>query len=190
VTAENHVHGATATGVRSEYHFHFVPTRQDYVALVRDVPMLRAGRAVAWTVLVLLALLVLARFFVVDAEGDPVGDPDVLAALVALGTPTALFLLGYARLSAHVGWRKPQSREPVHAVLDADGFSHVSPSGSQSMVWGVASRARETSEAYYVDVPSGLASMVYWLPKRAVPVGEQAAVRAQIQAQVPRYRIR
>lgn len=52
------------------------------------------------------------------------------------------------------------------------------------------SQARETAEAYYVYVPSGLASLVFWLPKRAVPVNEQTRVRAQIQAHVRRYRIR
>jgi hypothetical protein len=188
VTAQEHADSATDIGVRSEYGF--VPTRADYVALLRTSPVVRVGKALAWFLLAMLALLVLARFFVVDAEGRPVGDPEVVAALMALGTPPALFMLAYAQLGAYAGWRKPQNREPVHAVLDADGFSHAGPSGRQFMVWGVASRARETAYAYYVYVPSGVASMVYWLPKRAVPVGEQAAVRAQIQAHVPRYRIR
>ncbi|WP_129787756.1 YcxB family protein [Promicromonospora panici] len=87
-------------------------------------------------------------------------------------------------------WRKPANREPVRAVLDADGFSHTGPSGARPFVWGVASQARETAEAYYVYVPNGVSSLVYWLPKRAVPIDEHAAVRQQIQAFVGRYRVR
>jgi hypothetical protein len=78
----------------------------------------------------------------------------------------------------------------LRAVLDADGFSHAGPSGSQSFRWPVASRARETAEAYYVYVSNGLFSLVYWLPKRAVPVDEQVLVRAQIQAHIGRYTLR
>lgn len=110
--------------------------------------------------------------------------------LLIIGAPMALLVLWYARLGGLSARHKPQNREPVHAVLGADGFSHSGPSGRQSTVWGIASHARETAETYYVYVPSGLVSTVFWLPKRAVPVGEQAGVRELIRANVRRYQVR
>lgn len=188
MTTEQHLDGATQAAVRSEYDF--VPVRSDYVALLRNVPMMRAVTVLAWCLVAALTLAVLMTFVVVDAGGEPVGDPQELAVLLAFGVPAALILFAYAWLGGVAAWRRPANREPVLAALDADGFSHAGPSGRQSFVWGVASRARETAEAYYVYVPNGLASLVYWLPKRAVPVGEQAQVRMRIQTHVRRYQIR
>lgn len=188
VTAHNDMADATGTGVRLEYTF--VPVRADYVALLRNVPTVRVLTILGWFVLVVLVLAVFMRFFVVTSDGEPAVNPVDLVVLVVLGVPSALIALGYARLGSLVAWRKPQNREPVQAVLDADGFSHSGPSGRQSCVWNVVSHACETAEGYYVYVSNGLAALVYWLPKRAVPVGEQAAVRRQIQERTPRYRIR
>lgn len=185
---ENHATSVTGTGVRLA--FDFVPERSDYVAVLRAMPMMRALSVLAWLLLAVLVLAVLMSYFLVGADGEPVGDRTNLTMLLVPGVPAALILLGYARLGGHAAWRKPANREPVRAVLDADGFSHAGPSGSQSFTWPVASGARETAEAYYVYVPNGLFSLVYWLPKRAVPVEEQVLVRAQIRAHVGRYRVR
>ncbi|GHH66541.1 YcxB family protein [Promicromonospora soli] len=186
---ENHATGVTDTGLRLAYDF--VPERSDYVAVLRAMPTMRAVTVLSWLVLaVVLTLAVLMSYFLVDRDGEPVADRTDLMILLVLGVPAALILLGYSRLGGHAAWRKPANREPVRAVLDADGFSHAGPSGSQSFRWPIASRARETTEAYYVYVPNGLFSLVYWLPKRAVPVDEQVLVRAQIQAHVGRYKLR
>jgi hypothetical protein len=188
VTAEKQADGALGAGVRAEYDF--VPTRADYVAMLRNAPMVRAAKVAAWLMLCVVALTVLMRLLVVDSSGEPVGSPEVLSMLLVIGAPTALVVLWYARLGSLAAWRKPQNREPVHAVLGSDGFSHTGPSGKQSIVWDVASHARETTDGYYVYVPSGLVSMVFWLPKRAVTAGEQAGVRELIRANVRRYQIR
>jgi hypothetical protein len=188
VAEENPATGVTGTGVRLTYDF--VPERSDYVAVLRAMPMMRALIVLAWLLLAMLALAVLMTYFLVGADGEPVGDRTDLTMILVLGVPAALILLGYARLGGHAAWRKPANREPVRAVLDVDGFSHAGPSGSQSFRWHAAAGARETTEAYYVYVPNGFFSLVYWLPKRAVPVGEQVLVRAQIQAHVGRYRLR
>ena len=188
VTAQQHDDGAVLAAVRVEYDF--VPTQDDYVALLRNMPMMRAATVLAWFMLVVVVLAIVLRFFVVDSSGEPAGDPEALGVLVVFGSTLSLTILGYARFGGMAAWRKPQNREPVRAVLDTDGFSHEGPSGSRGFVWGIASRARETTEGYYVYVPNGLASAVYWLPKRVVPAGEQATVREQVQAHVPRYEIR
>jgi hypothetical protein len=188
VTAQQRDDGAIGAGVRVEYDF--VPTQDDYVALLRNMPMMRAATVLAWFVLVVVVLAVVLSFFVVDSNGQPAGDLGALGVLVVFGGTLSLTILGYARIGGMAAWRKPQNREPVRAALDADGLSHEGPSGRQAVVWGIASRARESAEGYYVYVPNGLASAVYWLPKRAVPAGEQATVRERIQAHVPRYEIR
>ncbi|MFJ3404807.1 YcxB family protein [Promicromonospora sp. NPDC090134] len=187
MTTQNHPERATGTGTGTEYDF--VPVRADYVAVLRSLPQLAAARVLAWVMLALGVLLALLRFVVVDAEGNLAGDPRALELFLVAGIPAALFF-GYPWLGGPAAWRLPANREPVRAVLDADGFAHEGPSGSQTFAWGVASRAWETAEAYYVYVPNGLASLVWWLPKRAVPLAEQAAVRERIQQRVRRYRIR
>ena len=188
VTAQNRADRGSGTGVRSEYDF--VPTRSDYVALLRNMPMMLVVTVSTWVMVVLLGLLALMSYFLVGSDGQPAFDREFLLILLVLGVPAAVLGLGCARLGGLAAWRKPANREPVHAVLDADGFGHTGPSGAQSFVWGVASRADETPEAYYVYVPNGVSSLVFWLPKRAVPIGEHAAVRQQIQTFVRRYRIR
>lgn len=152
--------------------------------------MMRVVTVLTWVMVVLLGLVVLMSYFLVRSDGEPAVDREFVLIMLVLGVPAAVFGLGLARLGGLAAWRKPANREPVHAVLDADGFSHTGPSGAQSFVWGVASRASETAEAYYVYVPNGVSSLVFWLPKRAVPIDEHAAVRQQIQASVRRYRIR
>jgi hypothetical protein len=152
--------------------------------------MMPAVRVLTWAMVVLLGLVVLMSNFLVGSDGEPAVDPEFVLIMLVLGVPAAVVGLGYARLGGLAAWRKPANREPVRAVLDADGFSHTGPSGAQSFVWGLASRAGETAEAYYVHVPNGASSLMFWLPKRAVPVDEHLAVRQQIQAFVPRYRIR
>ncbi|MGW2092898.1 hypothetical protein [Promicromonospora sukumoe] len=57
----------------------------------------------------------------------------------------ALVAFGYAPFGGRVAWRKPANREPVHAVLDSEGFRHEGPSGSQFFTWSVATRALETN---------------------------------------------
>lgn len=188
VSTEKHLEGAAGTRPRAGYDF--VPTRSDYVALLRNVPMMRAATVLGWIMLVVFGLLALMPFFFVDDAGDPAGDPAALTALAVVGLPMVAFVFGYARLGALAAWRKPANRELVRATVDGEGIGHSGPSGTQSHAWSVVSGARETPEAYYLYVSNGLASLIYWLPKRAVPLDEQTHVRRQIQAHVPRYRIR
>lgn len=188
VTAEEQRDGALGTGVRAEYDF--VPVRSDYVELLRNAPMTRAAVVLAWFMFGVLALAVLMRFYLVDADGDPALDPGTLQIMLLLGVPAGLVTLGYARLGGLLAWRRPANREPVRAALDADGVGHTGPSGQQFAVWAIVSRARETAEAYYLYVPNGLGALVYWLPKRAVPLVEQARVAQQIRAHVARYQTR
>ncbi|MFI6427766.1 YcxB family protein [Promicromonospora sp. NPDC050880] len=181
-------HGRRPTAADAAYDF--VPVRADYADLLRAMPQMRAVRVLGWCVLGLIAAMIGLSFLLVRDDGAPVADAATLAPLVVLGMLTGIVVLGYAPLGAHAAWRRPANREPVRAVLDDDGFRHEGPSGSQACVWGVASQARETAGAYYLYVPNGLASMIFWLPKRAVPVGEQALVRERIRAHVGRYVIR
>ncbi|MFI2366691.1 YcxB family protein [Promicromonospora sp. NPDC019610] len=170
--------------------YDFVPAQSDYVDLLRSAPQLRLLKALAWVALGMLSVAVLMSFFLVHDDGQPAIDPETLLPLTVAAVVATLFAFGYARFGGRSAWRKSQNREPVHATLDSEGFRHEGPSGCQSFTWNVATRALETNEAYYVYVPNGLASLVYWLPKRAVPLEDQAAIRAHIQAHVPRYLMR
>ncbi|MFI8523101.1 YcxB family protein [Promicromonospora sukumoe] len=151
---------------------------------------MRMLKTLAWVMLALLAVDVLMGFFLVTDDGQPAIDAPTLLPLIMVAALATLVAFGYAPFGARAAWRKPAGREPVHAVLDGEGFRHEGLSGSQSFTWSVATRALETNEAYYVYISNGLASLVYWLPKRAVPLGDQAAVRAHLQAHIPRYQIR
>lgn len=170
--------------------YDFAPAPSDYTNLLRSMPQLRILKALTWVMLALLAVALLMGFFLVHDDGQPAIDATTLLPLTVAAAVATLFAFGYARFGGRAAWRKPANREPVHAVLDSEGFRHEGPSGSQSFTWSVATRALETNEAYYVYVSNGLAALVYWLPKRAVPLGDQAAVRAHIQNHVPRYQIR
>ncbi|GAA2223309.1 hypothetical protein GCM10010413_15510 [Promicromonospora sukumoe] len=170
--------------------YDFAPAQSDYADLLRSMPQMRILKALAWVMLALLAVAVLMGFFLVTDDGQPALDAPTLLPLIMVAALAALVAFGYAPFGGRAAWRKPANREPVHAVLDNEGFRHEGPSGSQSFTWSVATRALETNQGYYVYVSNGLASLVYWLPKRAVPLGDQAAVRAHIQAHVPRYQIR
>ncbi|WP_036968031.1 YcxB family protein [Promicromonospora kroppenstedtii] len=170
--------------------YDFTPTQSDYADLLRTMPQLRTLKGFAWGMLAVLAVAVLMGFFLVHDDGQPAIDATTLVPLTVAAAVATLFAFGYARFGGRAAWRKPLNREPIHAVLDSKGFRHEGPSGSQSFTWNVATRALETNEAYYVYVPNGLASLVYWLPKRAVPLADQASVRAHIQAHVKRYRLR
>lgn len=188
MSTDEPLEGAAGTLPRTGYDF--VPTRLDYVAILRNVPMMRAATVLGWAMLVLFGLLALMPVFVVDDAGNPVGDPALLIALAVFGVPAAVLTLGYSRLGAVAAWRKPVNREPVRATVDDEGISHSGASGTQAHAWSVVSRARETPEAYYLYVSNGLASLIYWLPKRAVPIDEQNHVRGQIKARVRRYQVR
>lgn len=188
VTPDDHWPNRASTTFAAAYDF--APAQSDYVDLLRSMPQLRILKAFAWVALGLLAVAVLMGFLLVHDDGQPVSDPTMLLPLTVAAAMATLFALGYARFGGRAAWRKPLNREPIHAVLDSEGFRHEGPSGSQSFTWSVATRALETNEAYYVYVPNGLASLVYWLPKRAVPLDDQPSVRAHIQAHVPRYLIR
>lgn len=183
---ENQGPGTAGTAVYAEYDF--VPVRSDYAALLRAMPQVRTLRALAWCVSTLAGVAGVLSLFLVDSQGEPMTD--LAAPLVVAAVVTAVVGFGYSPWGASAAWRRPASREPVRAVLDDQGFRHEGPSGSQSCVWGVVSHVRETAEAYYLYVPNGLGAMVYWLPKRAVPVDQQAFVGQHIRARVRRYRIR
>lgn len=183
-------HGPAEPSTAFQAAYDFAPTRSDYVALLRSLPQLRVLKLLAWFMLVLFAIALFMSFFLVTADGEPAVDASLLKVLAAPAALAALVAFGYARIGGLLAWRKPANREPVHAVLDGEGFRHEGPSGSQTFVWSVATRAIETDEAYYVPMSNGVASLVYWLPKRVVPLAEQAPVRAHIQAHVGRYLIR
>ncbi|MFE7504379.1 YcxB family protein [Promicromonospora sp. NPDC057488] len=170
--------------------YEFAPTPSDYTDLLRNMPQLRMLKTLAWVMLTLLAVAVLMGFFLVRDDGQPAIDATTLLPLTLVAALAALVAFGYVPFGGRAAWRKPLNREPVRAILDTEGFRHEGPSGSQAFTWNVATRALEANEAYYVYVPNGLASLIYWLPKRAVPLADQAAVRAHIQAHVPRYLIR
>ncbi|MFI2486888.1 YcxB family protein [Promicromonospora kroppenstedtii] len=170
--------------------YDFTPTQSDYADLLRSMPQLRMLKTLTWVMLAVFAVALLMGLFLVHDDGQPVLDTATLLSLTVAAALAALIGFGYAPFGGRAAWRKPLNREPIHAVLDSKGFRHEGPSGSQSFTWSVAARALETNEAYYVYVPNGLASLVYWLPKRAVPIGDQASVRAHIQAHVSRYLIR
>jgi hypothetical protein len=187
VTA-NHGPAEPSTALQAAYDF--APARSDYVSLLRSMPQLRVLKLVTWFMLATFAVALSMSMFLVTADGEPAIDPLLLLVLAVPVALCTLVAFGYAPLGGRLAWREPANREPVHAVLDGEGFRHEGPSGSQNFVWSVAAHALETDEAYYVYVSNGVASLVYWLPKRAVPVGEQTSVRAHIQAHVRRYRIR
>lgn len=174
----------------SEAAYDFAPAPSDYANLLRSMPQLRMLTTLTWVMLAVFAVALLMGLFLVHDDGQPVLNRSTLLPLTVAATLAALIGFGYAPIGGRAAWRKPLNREPIHAVLDSEGFRHEGPSGSQAFTWNVATRALETNEAYYVYVPNGLASLVYWLPKRAVPLADQAAVRAHIQAHVPRYLIR
>lgn len=183
-------HGPAEPSTAFQAAYDFAPTRSDYVALLRSLPQLRVLKLLAWFVLVMFAVALFMSFFLVNVDGEPAVDPWLLRVLAGPAVLATVVAFGYAWIGGLLAWRKPVNREPVHAVLDSEGFRHEGPSGSQTFAWSVATRAIETDEAYYVHVSNGVASLVYWLPKRVVPVGEQALVRAHIQTHVGRYRIR
>lgn len=188
MTPDDHRLNPATTTFAAAYDF--TPAPSDYANLLRSMPQLRMLKTLTRVMLALLAVAVLMGFFLVRDDGQPAIDAKTLLPLIAIAALTTLVAFGYAPFGGRAAWRKPANREPVHAVLDSEGFRHEGPSGSQSFTWSVATRALETNEAYYVYVSNGLASLIYWLPKRAVPVGDQAAVRAHIQAHVTRYLIR
>ena len=183
-------HRPTTASSRFAAAYDFAPAPSDYADLLRSMPQVRILKVLTWVMLALLAVALLMGLFLVRDDGQPVLDPATLLPLIVAAALAALIGFGYAPLGGRAAWRKPANREPVHAVLDSEGFRHEGPSGSQSFTWSVATRAVETNEAYYVHVSNGLASLVYWLPKRAVPLADQAPVRAHIQAHVTRYLIR
>ena len=183
-------HGSAEPSTALQAAYDFAPARSDYVSLLQSLPQLRVLKLLAWFMLAMFAIALFMSFVLVTADGEPAGDPSLLLVLAAPAALGALLAFGYAPLGGRLAWRKPANREPVHAVLDGEGFRHEGPSGSQAFAWSVAARALETDEAYYVYVSNGVASLVYWLPKRAVPVAEQASVRAHIQAHTRRYRVR
>jgi hypothetical protein len=187
VTA-NHGPAEPSTAFRAAYDF--APARSDYVSLLRSLSQLRVLKVLTWLMLAMFAVVLFMSLFLVTADGEPAVDPSLLLVLAVPALLGTLLAFGYAPFGGRLAWHKPANREPVRAVLDGDGFRHEGPSGSQTFAWSVAERALETDEAYYVYVSNGVASLVYWLPKRAVPVAEQASVRAHIQARVRRYRIR
>jgi hypothetical protein len=183
-------HGPAGPSTALEAAYDFAPERSDYVSLLRSLPQLRVLKLVTWFMLATFAVALSMSMFLVTADGEPAIDPLLLLVLAVPAALCTLVAFGYAPLGGRLAWREPANREPVRAVLDGEGFRHEGPSGSQTFVWGVAARALETDEAYYVYVANGVASLVYWLPKRAVPVAERASVRAHIQTRVWRYRIR
>ncbi|WP_285104089.1 YcxB family protein [Promicromonospora sp. MEB111] len=185
MTLDDHTAGTTFAAA-----YDFAPAQSDYADLLRSMPQLRILKAFVWLMLALLAVAVLMSFFLVRDDGQPAIDLVTLLPLTVAAVAATLFAFGYARFGGMAVWRKPQNREPVHAVLDSEGFRHEGPSGSQAFTWSVATRALETNEAYYVYVPNGVASLIYWLPKRAVPLDDQVSVRTHIQAHVPRYLVR
>ncbi|MFD6445074.1 YcxB family protein [Promicromonospora sp. NPDC060204] len=188
MTPDDHRPNTASTTFAAAYDFG--PAQSDYANLLRSMPQVRRLKTLAWVMLALLALAVLMGFFLVHDDGQPALDAPTLLPFVMVAALTTLVAFGYAPFGGRSAWRKSQNREPVHATLDSEGFRHEGPSGSQAFTWNVATRALETNEAYYVYVPNGLASLIYWLPKRAVPLGDQAVVRAHIQAHVPRYLVR
>ncbi|MFD7022494.1 YcxB family protein [Promicromonospora sukumoe] len=188
MTPDDHRLNTASTTLAAAYDF--APTQSDYADLLRSMPQMRMLKALAWVMLALLAVAVLMGFFLVTDDGQPALDAPTLLPLIMVAALAALVAFGYAPFGGRATWRKPANREPVHTVLDNEGFWHEGPSGSQFITWSAATRALETNEAYYVYVSNGLASLVYWLPKRAVPLGDQVAVRTHIQAHVPRYQIR
>lgn len=183
-------HRPNTTGTTFAATYDFAPAQSDYTDLLRSMPQMRVLKAFVWVMLALLAAAVLMGFLLVRDDGQPAFDQTTLLPLTVAAAVVTVFAVGYARFGGRAAWLKPLNREPVRAVLDSEGFRHEGPSGSQSFTWSVATRALETDEAYYVYVPNGLASLVYWLPKRAVPLDDQASVRAHIQAHVPRYLVR
>lgn len=171
------------------YEFDFTPTRRDYVEMFRHAPGHLALRILAWSLLGTALLGALASSFLVDAAGRPFGDPS-LSVLILMALPLALVGIGFPQIGAAVAWRKPMNREPIHAVLDADGFSHAGPSGAQSATWRIISRVLETTDAYYLYCPTGLFTLVFWLPKRAVRADELSSLSQQLRAHVTHFRRR
>jgi hypothetical protein len=167
----------------------FNPSRADYVALVRNAPLTPLVVASGWLMLLLCAVLLAMGFLLVTADGEPAASPELSIASIVL-IPMGISMVCWARTAAFLAWRQPMNREPVTALVNADGIGHSGPSGQQFLSWSAAARARETADAIYVYVPHGLATLVYWLPKSAVRAEDLAGLRSLIRSKVPRYRAR